>query len=82
MAEPALNVLADRPRPGPKRRLVTSAVEGLDALYLAERSAAPRAGQILYVARDGVRANQLVELIRFFAPDLETAVLPAWVCLP
>ena len=82
MAEPALTVLADPPHPGPGRRVVAAAVEGLDALYLAELAAAAAAGQVLYVARDGVRANQLAELVGFFAPDLEVAVLPAWDCLP
>ena len=38
--------------------------------------------QILYVARDGGRANQLAELVGFFAPGLAVAVLPAWDCLP
>ena len=28
------------------------------------------------------RANQLAELVGFFAPGLEVAVLPAWDCLP
>jgi transcription-repair coupling factor (superfamily II helicase) len=82
LAEPALSVLADLPRPGPGRRLVTSAVEGLDALYLAGLAADPAVAQILYVARDGVRANQLAELVGFFAPDCQVAVLPAWDCLP
>ncbi|HLT02249.1 MAG TPA: transcription-repair coupling factor [Geminicoccaceae bacterium] len=82
MTEPALNILADLPRPAPGRRLVASAVEGLDALYLANLAADPAAPQVLYVARDGVRADQLAELARFFAPDLEVAVLPAWDCLP
>jgi transcription-repair coupling factor (superfamily II helicase) len=82
VAEPALTVFADLPRPGAGQRVIASAIEGLDALYLAELAAGSTAGQILYVARDGVRANQFAELIGFFAPDLEVAVLPAWDCLP
>ena len=82
VAEPALNVLADRPRPASARRLVTAAVEGLDALYLAQLLEETAAAQVLYVARDGVRANQLAEMIAFFAPELAVAVLPAWDCLP
>jgi transcription-repair coupling factor (superfamily II helicase) len=82
LAEPALSVLADLPRAAARQRTISSAVEGLDALYLAGMAAAPAAAQILYVARDGVRANQLAELVGFFAPDLAVAVLPAWDCLP
>ena len=82
MAKPALNVLAELPRPGSARRMVASAVEGLDALYLAELAAGAAPAQILFVARDGGRANQLAELVGFFAPALPVAVLPAWDCLP
>jgi transcription-repair coupling factor (superfamily II helicase) len=82
VVQPALNALADRPRPAAARRLITSAVEGLDALYLAGLLDRAPAAQVLYVARDGVRANQLAEMIAFFAPELAVAVLPAWDCLP
>ena len=82
MAESALSVLADLPRAAARQRTISSAVEGLDALYLAGMAADPAAAQILYVARDGVRANHLAELVGFFAPDFEIAVLPAWDCLP
>jgi transcription-repair coupling factor (superfamily II helicase) len=82
LAESALSVPADLARPGARRRTISSVVEGLDALYLAGLAADPAAAQILYVARDGVRANQLAELVGFFAPSLEVAVLPAWDCLP
>ena len=82
MVDPALNVLVDLPRPGAGRRIVTSAVPGLDALYLTELLRETAASQILYVARDGVRANQLAQLIGFFAPEQSVALLPAWDCLP
>ena len=62
--------------------MVASAVEGLDALYLAETATKAAPSQILFVARDGERANQLAELVGYFAPDLAVAVLPAWDCLP
>jgi transcription-repair coupling factor (superfamily II helicase) len=82
VAQPAPNLLADPPPRGAGHRLVTSAVEGLDALYLADRLVGNAAAQILYVARDGVRADQLARLIGFFAPELGVTVLPAWDCLP
>jgi transcription-repair coupling factor (superfamily II helicase) len=82
VAEPALNVLADRPRPGAARRFVTSAIEGLDALYLAGLLDQAASAPVLFVARDGVRADRLARLIGFFAPELGVAVLPAWDCLP
>src|SRR5918996_1389192 len=64
----------------PTQHLIASAIEGRDALFLAELASS--AGQLLHVARDGPRANHLAELCRFFAPELELVVLPAWDCLP
>jgi transcription-repair coupling factor (superfamily II helicase) len=85
VAELALDHLTE-PRPEPaarrRRRLVTGALDGLDALYLAERLLERGTAQALHVAIDGPRANHLAELIRFFAPTLEVAVFPAWDCLP
>src|SRR5919106_1157241 len=64
----------------PTQHLIASAIEGRDALFLAELASS--AGQLLHVARDGPRANHLAELVRFFAPELELVALPAWDCLP
>jgi transcription-repair coupling factor (superfamily II helicase) len=66
----------------PQRRLIASAIEGRDALFLAELALEQPAGQLLHVARDGPRAGHLAELCRFFAPELEIVLLPAWDCLP
>ena len=94
MAEPALN-LDPSPADGdasvdltpdvvdaPLARLVAGAVDGLDALYLAEQVAVAGGDMALHVTSDAPRAAQLVERIRFYAPDLDVAVLPAWDCLP
>ncbi len=39
-------------------------------------------GPVLFVARDEVRLNQVLEGLAFFAPDLAVLSLPAWDCLP
>ncbi|MEM7043735.1 MAG: transcription-repair coupling factor [Pseudomonadota bacterium] len=66
----------------PSQRLVAGAVDGLDALYLAELAKTDGQGLTLHVARDAPRADQIKERIAFFAPNLDVAVLPAWDCLP
>jgi len=94
VAEPALNLdpsLTDplvsddmNPTEAAARpaRLVAGAVDGLDALYLAEQVEAAARDMALHVARDAPRAAQLAERIQFYAPELDVAVLPAWDCLP
>ena len=68
---------------GAADRLVAGAVDGLDALYLAEQVKAGASGSFgFHVARDAPRAAQLAERIGFYAPELDVAVLPAWDCLP
>ncbi len=90
MAEPALDLhasssLEDTAFPdgeAGRRRLVAGAVDGLDALYLADMARDRAFDQYLHVARDAARADDLAALIGFYAPDLDVAVLPAWDCLP
>jgi transcription-repair coupling factor (superfamily II helicase) len=65
-----------------ERLLVAGAIEGLDALFLAEQVRSVEGRQWLHVARDGGRANHLAELIAHFTPEAEILVLPAWDCLP
>ncbi len=66
----------------PIRHLIASAIEGRDALFLAELATTQPTGQLLHVARDGPRASHLAELVGFYAPGLEVVVVPAWDCLP
>ncbi|HEX2447144.1 MAG TPA: transcription-repair coupling factor [Methyloceanibacter sp.] len=59
--------------------------EGLDALLLGE--IARYAGEdapapILHIARDANRLATLEEALRFFAPDVEILVFPAWDGVP
>ncbi len=83
MADSAVDLMA-APRLDlrPKRRLVASAIEGLDARHLAEVTQSSRAREVLHVARDIARAEHLAELIRFFAPGVQLVLIPGWDCLP
>jgi transcription-repair coupling factor (superfamily II helicase) len=56
--------------------------EGADALALAEIAATTGGQDILHVARDGQRLERLQDGLRFFAPQREVLVFPAWDCLP
>ncbi len=60
---------------------VGGAPEGLDALAMVQ-SIKARAVMGLFVARDEVRASNVYDCVRFFAPDLPVVLLPAWDCLP
>ncbi|MEZ5934685.1 MAG: transcription-repair coupling factor [Alphaproteobacteria bacterium] len=95
MAEPALNLdqpFTDTPASTDPSQaggaataatLVAGAVDGLDALYLAELAKKTHGqGLTLHVARDAPRATQVADRIAFYAPELDVAVLPAWDCLP
>ncbi len=58
--------------------------EGQDARFIAEqvREAARADSVMLHVALDDSRIATIKELLSFFAPDVDVAVLPAWDCLP
>ncbi len=56
--------------------------EGADALALAELATTTGGQDILHVARDGQRLERLQDGLRFFAPQREVLVFPAWDCLP
>ncbi|MHA1600581.1 MAG: CarD family transcriptional regulator, partial [Alphaproteobacteria bacterium] len=68
-------------RPG-AHLTVANAPEGLEALVLADLVAAPRAMSVVHVARDDARLSRLAEALRFFAPETEVLLFPAWDCLP
>jgi len=65
----------------PGRRLVQNAPEGLDARFIAELAARNPDGAV-FIARDDQRLAAAQDMIRFFRPDLEIEILPAWDCLP
>ncbi|MEI6205002.1 MAG: transcription-repair coupling factor, partial [Enhydrobacter sp.] len=56
--------------------------EGADALALAEIATTTGGQDILHVARDGQRLERLQDGLRFFAPERQVLVFPAWDCLP
>jgi transcription-repair coupling factor (superfamily II helicase) len=61
--------------------LLTGAPEGFDALTMSDIARA-RGGLTAFVARDGSRASAFRDAMRFFAPEIEMIVFPAWDCLP
>jgi transcription-repair coupling factor (superfamily II helicase) len=56
--------------------------EGADSLALAELARTTGGQDIVHVARDGQRLERLQDGLRFFAPEREVLVFPAWDCLP
>jgi transcription-repair coupling factor (superfamily II helicase) len=66
----------------PGRWTIAGLPEGADALVLAEMARTTGGHDILHVARDGQRLERLQDGLRFFAPDREVVVFPAWDCLP
>src|SRR6185436_19587832 len=64
------------------RWIVAGLPEGADALALAELARTTGGQDILHVARDGQRLERLQDGLRFFAPEREVLVFPAWDCLP
>jgi len=65
----------------PGRLDLVGAPEGFDALVMADLVKA-RKNLSVFVARDGARLSAFVDAFRFFAPDVEVAIFPAWDCLP
>ncbi len=68
--------------PSRHHTLVAGAPEGMDALHLADRLTRSKQGTVLHVARDGQRADRLMQLLALVAPKVEVLSLPAWDCLP
>lgn len=64
------------------RWTVAGLPEGADSLALAELARTTGGQDILHVARDGQRLERLQDGLRFFAPEREVLVFPAWDCLP
>ncbi|MDP3160147.1 MAG: transcription-repair coupling factor [Reyranella sp.] len=56
--------------------------EGADSLVLADLARTSGGQDILHVARDGQRLERLQDGLRFFDPEREVLVFPAWDCLP
>src|SRR5271154_1708534 len=67
---------------------LSRAPEGYDAFIVAELTRAlakageERAAALVFVARDGVRASNLIDALAFAAPEIEALHLPSWDCQP
>ncbi len=60
---------------------LVGAPAGFDAMALASL-ARLRGGVVLFIARDGQRAAEAAQALRFFDPDLPQLAVPSWDCLP
>jgi len=81
MPEPAPSPAALASAPvRPREILITRAIEGADAAFLARRLAEDRL--LVHVVRDEGRLRRMVELLRFLGADAELLTIPAWDCLP
>ena len=64
------------------------APEGYDAFVVAEltralaRAGETRAATLVFVARDGLRAQSLIDALGFAAPEIEALNFPSWDCQP
>ncbi len=65
----------------PGRLTVSGAPEGYDA-HLAAEAAVRSGGLVVFVAADDLKAQSLIEGVRFFSPGLAVHAFPAWDCLP
>ena len=81
MSPPLAELLAAIPRKA-ARWTVAGLPEGADALVLAELARTTGGRDILHIARDGQRLERLQDGLRFFSPEREVLVFPAWDCLP
>ena len=65
-----------------KSLILSNVPEGMDALVLSQEAAGMGKGQILHIARDDIRMDNIAELISYFQPNLDVITFPAWDCLP
>ncbi len=60
---------------------LVGAPEGFGAMVMADLAKSHK-GLILFIARDGPRANDFAEALKFFDPSIEQMRIPSWDCLP
>ena len=64
------------------------APEGFDAFVVADlarrfaRAGEERAAALVFITRDGVRAQNFIDALAFAAPEIEALYLPSWDCQP
>lgn len=76
-----MSLIDDTLRAGTKTTL-SSIPEGSDGYVLAEFFKHPGTTDILHIARNDTRMQQIADTAAFFAPDVKILTLPAWDCLP
>ena len=65
------------------RQLWLEAPFGLDLFHLKNFiKQSKQAEAIIYIARDAQTCNQAHTALKFFAPNIESAIFPAWDCIP
>ena len=64
----------------PGQRIISGTPEGLDAQIVVATAAVGET--VVFVARDDIGLARMIDLLQFFAPDLEILEFPAWDCLP
>jgi transcription-repair coupling factor (superfamily II helicase) len=66
------------------KTIIHGVPEGQDAFFLKEHAIeAQRIGAVaLHVAMDDARAQTVMDLMGFFAPEIDVIYFPAWDCLP
>ena len=64
--------------------ILSGVADGMEGLVLADLARARKKTGLclVFVARDGNRLSMIEEALQFFAPEMETLILPAWDCLP
>ncbi len=72
--------LINRLQEGEGAITLASLPHGLDALILAELAVGDT--PVLHIARDDLRAREVMDVLHFFAPDLDILFLPGWDCQP
>ena len=65
-----------------KKVTLASVPEGSDGFILAELFKNHAITDILHVARNDTRTQQIADAVAFFAPDIKILTLPAWDCSP
>ncbi len=66
----------------PGLTILSGAMDGVDALVLANLAHAAAGRPVLYVARDEGRMARMAESLGFFAPDVDALEFPGWDCVP
>ena len=67
---------------------LSRAPEGYDAFVVASlarglaRAGETRGAALVFVARDGARAQSFVDALGFAAPEVEALLFPSWDCQP